>query len=202
MQAPIASCRFLSSRILLAGMALGIGVLPISVDAQVKELTAKSYRDRVCDFAILADGMQLTGIAISESPARIVLRTERLKADALGLFTSEIQPALTSQLSQQNHKLTSILRLRTDQLRIDAPDDLQQIGFLEEVIERLNPDDDRQVPPWIIVEIEPMRLKRLETLAPNRRELATLALLNEIDDFEKMHWKTVTRDCRRSRKLS
>ncbi len=192
MQAPIASCRFLSSRILLTGMALGIGVLPISVDAQVKELTAKSYRDRVCDFAILADGMQLTGIAISESPARIVLRTERLKADALGLFTSEIQPALTSQLSQQNHKLTSILRLRTDQLRIDAPDDLQQIGLLEEVIERLNPDDDRQMPPWIIVEIEPMRLKRLETLAPNRRELATLALLNEIDDFEKMHWKTVT----------
>ena len=192
MQDLMASCKFRCSRLLLAGLALGIGVMPVSVGAQVKELTAKSYRDRVCDFAVLTDGTQLTGIAISESPLRIVLRTARLKADAPDLFASEIQPALADHLGQQNQKLTSILQLRTDQLRIDTPDDLQQIGFLEEVIERLNPDDDRQVPPWIIVVIEPMRLKRLETLAPNRRELATLALLNEIDDFEKMHWKTVT----------
>ena len=192
MQALTASRKFLCSRTLLAGLALGIGMLPVSVHAQVKEPTAKSYRDRVCDFAILKDGTQLTGIAISESPARIVLRTERLKKDAADLFTSEIQPALADQPGQQNQKLTSILQLRTDQLRIDAPDDLQQIGLLEEVIERLNPEDDDQIPPWIVVEIEPMRLKRLETLAPNRRELATLALLNEIDDFEEMHWKTVT----------
>ena len=191
MQDLMASCKFRCSRLLLAGLALGIGVMPVSVGAQVKELTAKSYRDRVCDFAVLADGTQLTGIAISESPLRIVLRTERLKADAADLFTNEIQPALANQLGKQNEKLTSILQLRADQLRIDAPDDLQQIGFLEEVIERLSPDDDHQVPPWIIVEIEPQRLKRLETLAPNRRELATLALLNEIDDFEELHWKTV-----------
>lgn len=191
MQASTASRTFLSSRMLLAGLTLYFGVLPVAVDAQVKELTAKSYRDRVCDLAILADGTKLTGIAISESPARIVLRTARLKTGAADLFTSEIQPALANQHGQQNQKLTSILQLRTDQLRIDAPDDLQQIGFLEEVIERLSPHDDHQVPPWIIVEIEPLRLKRLETLAPNRRELATLALLNEIDAFEELHWKTV-----------
>ena len=178
-------------RTLLAGLTLGIGVLPVSGYAQVKELTAKSYRDRVCDFAILADGTQLTGIAISGSPVRIVLRTERLKTDAADLFTSEIQPALANQSGLQNQKLTSILQLRTDHLRIDAPDDLQQIGCLEEVIERLNPDDDHQLPQWIIVEIEPTRLKRLETLVPIRRELATLALLNEIVDFEELHWKTV-----------
>jgi len=191
MQALTASRKFLRTQTLLAGLALGIGMLPASVCAQVKELTAKSYRDRVCDFAILADGKQLTGIAISESPTRIVLRTERLKTDAADLFTNEIQPALANQFGQQNQKLTGILQLRTDQLKIDAPGEQQQIGFLEEVIERLNPDDDHQVPPWIIVEIEPMRLKRLETLAPNRRELAMLALLNEIDDFEELHWKTV-----------
>ena len=165
MPALTASRKFLCSRTLLAGLALGIGMLPVSVHAQVKEPTAKSYRDRVCDFAILKDGTQLTGIAISESPARIVLRTERLKKDAADLFTSEIQPALANQPGQQNQKLTSILQLRTDQLKIDAPDDLQQIGLLEEVIERLNPEDDDQIPPWIVVEIEPMRLKRLETLA-------------------------------------
>ena len=180
MQASTASRKFLRSRLLLAGLALCFAVLPVSVCAQLNELKAKSYRDRVCDFAILADGQRMTGIAISESPVRIVLRTERLKADAADLFTSEIQPALANQLGKQNEKLTSILQLRADQLRIDAPDDLQQIGFLEEVIERLSPDDDHQVPPWIIVEIEPKRLKRLETLAPNRRELAMLAFLNQI----------------------
>lgn len=191
MQALTALPKFHFSRTLLAGIALSIGVMPVSGYAQVKGLKAKSFRDRVCDFAILADGTQLTGIAISESPARIVLRTERLKTDAADLFTGEIQPALDNQRHQQYRKLAGILQLRIDQLRIDAPDDLQQIGCLEEVIERLNPDDDHQLPPWIIVEIELMRLKRLETLAPNRRELATLALLNEIDDFEEMHWKTV-----------
>ncbi len=186
------ACQFLSFRRLLAGLSLIIMLLPVCVCAQVKELTAKSYRDRVCDFAILADGTRLTGIAMSESPARIVVRTARLKADAANLFTSEIQPALADQSGEQNQKLTRILQLRTDQLKIDAPDDLQQIGLLEEIIERLNPDDDHQIPPWIIIEIEPMRLKRLETLAPNRRELAMLALLNRIDSFEEMHWKTVT----------
>lgn len=192
MEASSAACRFFSSRMLGAGVALSILMLPASVHAQVKELKAKSYRDRVCDFVILVDGTRLTGIAISESPARIVLRTERLKADALELFTGEIQPALANQLGEQNQKLTGILRLRMNQLRIDAPDDLQQIGLLEEIIERLSPDDDQAVPAWIIVEIEPKRLKRLQTLAPNRRELATLALLNKIDDFEELHWQTVT----------
>ncbi|MBC7965856.1 MAG: hypothetical protein H7Z17_08015 [Fuerstia sp.] len=191
MEVSSAARRFLISRMLLAGMALSILVLRTSVHAQVKELKAKSYRDRVCDFVILVDGTRLTGIAISESPARIVLRTERLKADALELFTGEIQPALANQPGDQNEKLTGILQSRVDQLRIDAPEDLQQIGLLEEVIERLSPGANQAVPPWIIVEIEPKRLKRLETLAPNRRELATLALLNKIDDFEELHWQTV-----------
>ena len=191
MQAQTACRKFLRTQTLLVGLALGIAILPASVCAQVKELTAKSFRDRVCDFAILTDGTLLTGIAISESPARIVVRTERLKTGAADLFTGEIQPALVHQPGPQNQNLAGILQRRADQLRIDAPEEQQQIGFLEEVIERLNPDDDHQVPPWIIVEIEPMRLKRLETLAPNRRELAMLALLNEIDDFEELHWKTV-----------
>ena len=120
-----------------------------------------------------------------------MVRTERLKTGAADLFTGEIQPALVHQPGPQNQKLAGILQLRADQLRMNAPEEQQQIGFLEEVIERLNPDDDHQVPPWITVEIAPMRLKRLETLAPNRRELAMLALLNEIDDFEELHWKTV-----------
>lgn len=192
MQVSSATRRFLRLRTTLAGLALGISLLPIPAFAQVKERTAKSYRDRVCDFAILAEGTRLTGIAISESPARLVVRTARLKADALDLFTEEIQQALAGQPGDQSHKLKNLIQSRVDQLRIEAPDDLQQIGLLEEVIERLSPDDDQTVPPWIIVEIEPKRLKRFETLAPNRRELAMLALLNNVDNFEELHWQTVT----------
>ncbi|MDA1230951.1 MAG: hypothetical protein O2856_09270 [Planctomycetota bacterium] len=162
-----------------------------SARAQEKEIEAKSFRDRVCDLAILSDGARLTGIALSDSPVRLVLRPERLKADAPNLYTEEIKPVIADQLGNQNKELIAILRQRIDQLKIDAPDDRQQIGLLEEVIERLHPNDS-QAPPWIIVEIEPKRLKRLETLAPNRRELARFALLNQIDDFESLHWKTVT----------
>lgn len=162
-----------------------------SSSAQEKEIEARSFRDRVCDFAILSDGARLTGIALSESPVRLVLRLERLKADAPNLFTEEIQPAIADQLGKQNKELIAILRQRIAQLKMDEPDDRRQIGLLDEIIERLNPNDN-QAPPWIIVEIEPKRLKRLETLAPNRRELARFALLNQIDDFESQHWKTVT----------
>ena len=191
MQTESAACKLVGSRALLASMALSVAVLPCLVYAQDKEPATKSYRDRVCDFVILADGIRLTGIAVNESPARLILRSERLKADAPDLFTSEIQPAVANQIGEQNRKLISMLQLRADQLKIDVPDDVQQIGLLEEVIERLKLDDN-QVPPWIIAEIEPKRLKRLETLPPSRRELAKLALLNQIEDFEDLHWKTLT----------
>ena len=158
--------------------------------AQAKNLAAKSFRDRVCDVAVLSDGARLNGIALSDSPARIVLRTFRLKADASELFTNEVSPTLTTQRNSQNEIVINTLRQRIGKLKIDAPDDLLQVGLLEEVIERLKPDEEN-LPEFIVVEIEPKRLKKLETLAPGRRELATLALLNHIDDFESLHWKTV-----------
>ena len=48
-------------------MSLSIAGLQCLVYAQDKEPSTKSYRDRVCDFAILADGTRLTGIAVNES---------------------------------------------------------------------------------------------------------------------------------------
>jgi len=187
-------CRFGRS-VLILGFAMNMIAWQHAVVAQAKELTAKeltakSFRDRVCDVAILSDGARLNGIALSDSPARLVLRTSRLKTDAPELFTNEVSPALISQLHSQNEHVINIFRQRIDQLKIDAPDDLQQVGLLEEVIERLKPDEEN-LPEFIVVEIEPKRLKKLETLAPGRRELATLALLNHIDDFESLHWKTV-----------
>ncbi len=160
------------------------------VAAQSKDLAARSFRDRVCDVAILADGVRLNGVALSDSPARLVLRTVRLKADAAELFTNEVIPLLMTQLNSQNEHIIKTLRQRIDKLKIDAPDDLQQVGLLEEVIERLKPDEEH-LPEFVVVEIEPKRLKKLETLPPNRRDLATLALLNRIQDFENLHWKTV-----------
>ena len=174
----------------IAAIVCSVAACAASVLADDTEPTAKSYQDRVCDFALLADGSRLTGIAISDSPARIVLRTERIKADNPDLFEKEIRVLLTAALGEQHNAVTQVLKERVDQLRAEAPDDLQQIGLLEEVIERFAPNDN-QLPPWIIVEIEPKRLKRIKLLAPNRRELATLALLNQIDDFEDLHWKTV-----------
>ena len=66
--------KFIVSRASFTFLALSIAALPYSVYAQDKEPEAKSYRDRVCDFAILSDGTRLTGIAVNDSPARLVLR--------------------------------------------------------------------------------------------------------------------------------
>lgn len=177
--------------VLLPGLVLSEIVGQDSVAAQGKVLSAKSFRDRVCDVAILSDGARLNGIALSDSPARLVLRTMRLKSDAPELFANEIDPLVISQLHSRNEHVVTALRQRIDKLKIDAPDDLQQVGLLEEVIERLQPDEEH-LPEFIVVEIEPGRLKKLERLPPHRRELATLALLNRIQDFEELHWKTVT----------
>ena len=170
--------------------AMNLIVSQTPANAQENEFTAKSFRDRVCDIAVLSEGARLNGIAISESPARIVVRTLRLKADAPDLFANEIRPQFVTQVDTQAEKIISVLRLRIDQVKVDAPDDQQQVGLLEEVIERLKPDENRQ-PEFIVMEIEPKRLKKLETLGLNRRELATLALLNHIEDFENLHWKAV-----------
>ena len=183
------TCSFGRSMLIL-GFAMNMAVLQNSAMAQGRGLTPKSSRDRVCDVVILSDGARLSGIALSDSPARFVLRTSRLKADAPELFANEVSPSLITQRSSQNEIVINTLRQRIDKLKIDAPDDLQQVGLLEEVIERLKPDE-QNLPEFIVLEIEPKRLKKLETLAPNRRELATLALLNHMDDFENLHWKTV-----------
>ena len=177
-------------RVLVAGMTLSEMVRQNPVAAQNKDFVAKSFRDRVCDVAILSDGARFNGVALSDSPARLVVRTMRLKTDASELFTNEVSPALMTQLNSLNEHVIKTLTQRIGKLKIDAPDDLQQVGLLEEVIERLRPDD-ATLPEFMVVEIEPKRLKKLETLATGRRELATLALLNHIDDFESLHWKSV-----------
>ncbi len=171
-------------------VSLGVAFSPTMLLAADQEPVAKSFRDRVCDQAILTDGSRLTGVAINESPARIALRTVRLEKDAPDLFKQEIAPALAKLQTNQNQQLIDILQQRIDQLKQDVPNDRQQIGLIEETVERLNPKQ-RLVPPWIILEINAKRLKRLELLTPNRRELATLAALNEIDEFEDLHWKSV-----------
>lgn len=177
-------------RILIVGCVLNAVTQQNSVAAQSQEPAAKSFRDRVCDVAILRDGARLTGIALSDSPVRLVVRTLRLKADASELFTNEVSPLLATQLNSPGNHVISRLRLSIEKLKIDAPDDLQQIGLLEEVVERLHSNAE-DLPEFVVVEIEPKRLRKLETPAPNRRALATLALLNQIDDFENLHWKTV-----------
>ncbi len=190
MRAELSLWSAFSIRVLIVGIVLIEIAGQNPVTAQGKDLAAKSFRDRVCDVAILSDGARLNGIALSDSAARLVLRTSRLKAEAPELFTDEVSPLLIIQLNSQNEHVINTLRQRIGKLKIDAPDDLQQIGLLEEVIERLKPDE-QNLPEFVVVEIEPKRLKKLETLPQNRRELATLALLNHIDDFESLHWKTV-----------
>lgn len=176
--------------VISASCLFSLTIISNSVPAADKEPAARSFRDCVCDQAVLSDGTRLSGIVINDPPPRIVVRTEHLRSKSPQLFEKEIQPALTEQDQNNRLQLVRILQTRIDELILADPNDRQQIGLLEETIERLQPQQ-TALPPWLIIELESHRLKRFETLAANRREIAAFALMNEVPNFEELHWKVV-----------
>ena len=158
---------------------------------QVAPIKAKSFRDRVVDKVTLAENTLLWGLVLEKKPARLLVNTMWLKSQAADLFANEIQPELRKDRELASASLADVLKKDIERLKQQTPDDLQRIGLLKEVVDRLLPDDSEE-PDYVIIEIPKVRLRNVETQADAHRELCRLAILNNIADIEETHWKSIT----------
>jgi len=165
--------------------------LSSTVLGQAEAMKAKSFRDRVVDKATLVDGTQLWGMAISEKPAKLLMRTSWLKANNADFYTSRIVPELKNVAQPATSKLADSLQKEIEQLqRKNRNDDQQRIGLLTEIRDRLIPDNATD-PDFVIVEFPKSQLRKLETQTAARRELCRLAMLSRVQDLEELHWRSV-----------
>jgi hypothetical protein len=162
-----------------------------AVPGQQPAIKAKSFRDRVVDKATLVDGTQLWGMAISEKPAKLLMRTSWLKGNNAEFYDAGILPELKKDSQPKTSKLADSLQKEIEQLqRKNLNDDQQRIGLLTEIRDRLIPDDTTD-PDFIIIEFPKSQLRKLETQPAARRELCRLAMLGHVPDLEELHWKSV-----------
>lgn len=152
---------------------------------------ARSFRDRVTDRISLKDGTHLFGMAVSEKPAKLVVRTVWLEQQLPDFFNEKIKPALAENKDDTKSPLATALQAEIDKLDDTNPDEHRRASLLNEVRKRLVPDAG-ELPPFIFVEVGKPQLRSLETQKEQRRELCRLAILNDLRDYEDAHWKTVT----------
>lgn len=152
---------------------------------------AKSFRDRVTDRVSLKDGTQLFGMAVSEKPAKLVVRTAWVEQQRPDFYTNDLKPMLTKLAADEPSELVQQLEKEIEIAKQQAPDDRRRSGLLKEVRDRLVPDPN-EVPEFVSIEVARGRLRSLELQKEPRRELCRLAILNGLVDYEDQHWKSVT----------
>ena len=151
----------------------------------------KSFRDRVTDRASLKDGTQLFGMAVSEKPAKLVVRTAWVEQQLPDFYANELKPMLTKLAADEPSALVRRLEKEIELSKQQTPDDRRRSGLLKEVKDRLVPDPN-EVPEFVTVEVAKGRLRSLELQKEPRRELCRLAILNGLVNYEDQHWKSVT----------
>ncbi len=179
-------------------LLMSLSVLPFGrCDAQqgddkrpVANDRARSFRDRVTDRISLKDGTHLFGMAVSEKPARLVVRTAWLEQQLPDFFNEKIKTALAENKDDTKSPLATALQAEIDKLDDTNPDEHRRASLLNDVRKRLVPDVG-ELPPFIFVEVGKTQLRSLETQKEQRRELCRLAILNDLKDYEDAHWKTV-----------
>jgi hypothetical protein len=152
---------------------------------------AKSFRDRVTDRASLKDGTQLFGMAVSEKPAKLVVRTAWVEQQLPDFYANDLKPMLTKLAAHEPSTLVQQLEKEIELAKQQSPDDRRRSGLLKEVRDRLVPDPN-DVPEFVTLEVAKGRLRSLELQKEPRRELCRLAILNGLVDYEDQHWKSVT----------
>jgi hypothetical protein len=152
---------------------------------------AKSIRDRVADRLILRDGTQLWGYALSEKPARLLARTAWLRESNADFYEKQLTPVIQQTLKGKSTALADQLAGAMNSLSDDDPDQRQRKTLLSEIHRRLLPEED-VLPEFLILEVAKSRLRSLDTQSEQRRELCRFAILNHVDDYEELEWKSVS----------
>lgn len=152
---------------------------------------ARSFRDRVTDRASLKDGTQLFGMAVSEKPAQLVVRTAWVEQQLPEFYQNELKPLIMRLTDEEPSALMLRLDQEIEDSRKNVPDDRRRSGLLKEIRDRIVPDP-AEVSEHVVVEIAKVRLRNMELQKEPRRELCRLAILNDLVNYEDMHWKSVT----------
>lgn len=152
-----------------------------------------SFRDQVTDRVTLKDGTRMRGLAVSEKPATLILRTDYLKSNHADLFTDRMAPQLRDQ--QQSAALATAETLQREIERLQQLHDLasrQRAGLLSEIHERLLTSADAD-PEFVTVQILRSQLRQLDLQSPQRRQVCRLAMLNHIPDLEHLSGESIVR---------
>lgn len=168
-----------------------VALHPQPAAAQQNPAKDLSFRDQVTDRITLKDGTRLRGLAISEKPATLILRTEYLKANHTDLFTERMAPQLRQK--QLSSATATVKTLQTEIERLQQQNDVgsqQRAGLLSEIHERLLATADAD-PEFVTVEIPRAQLRQFDLQPPQRRQLCRLALLNHIADLEQLSGESI-----------
>jgi hypothetical protein len=101
---------------------------------------AKSVRDRVADRLILTDGTQLWGYAVSEKPARLLIRSAWLLKSDAEFYEQQLTPAIQQAMKNKSTALADQLASVMNLLSDDDPDQRQRKTLLSEIHRRLLPE--------------------------------------------------------------
>jgi hypothetical protein len=158
--------------------------------AQIAPLKARSFRDRVVDRISLNDKTQVWGMLLSRRPTRVLVNTSWMRTNCAELYEKDVAPRILASQTTTNASLAEILQKEIDLVKIEEPESPQRAGLLKEVLDRLTPDETTE-PKFVILELPKSRVTNVESQTDERRELCRLALLNELQEIEETHWKSV-----------
>lgn len=177
----VLSCLFLL--MLTAGLSA-------EAQAQMAPLKARSFRDRVVDRISLNDKTQVWGMLLNKRPTRVLVNTSWIRTNCPDFYEKDVAPQIHASQTVTNASLAEILQKEIDLAATTEPETPQRTGLLKEILDRLMPDETAE-PVFFILELPKSRVTNVESQTEARRELCRLALLNNIQDIEETHWKSI-----------
>jgi hypothetical protein len=177
----VLSCLFLL--MLTAGLSA-------EAQAQMAPLKARSFRDRVVDRISLNDKTQVWGMLLNKKPTRVLVNTSWIRTNCPDFYEKDVAPQIHASQTVTNASLAEILQKEIDLAATAEPETPQRTGLLKEILDRLMPDETAE-PVFFILELPKSRVTNVESQTEARRELCRLALLNNIQDIEETHWKSI-----------
>lgn len=164
--------------------------LSAEAQAQMAPLKARSFRDRVVDRISLNDKTQVWGMLLNKKPTRVLVNTSWIRTNCPDFYEKDVAPQIHASQTVTNASLAEILQKEIDLAATTEPETPQRTGLLKEILDRLMPDETAE-PVFFILELPKSRVTHVESQTEARRELCRLALLNNIQDIEETHWKSI-----------
>ena len=155
----------------------------------------RSVRDTVVDQMLLQDGTRLKGMAVSRKPPQLLVRTGWLKQHAPDFLERSVRPVARTSLQANAQRLKVLLteaaaKQPAGEQKSDPPGNLARTTLLQEVLQRLEPDEDL-LPTHVVVESLRSTFRTADLRTDAQRMLGLRAMAADITDFEQLHWKAV-----------